>query len=98
MTFNIKRLKKEVSMLKKTKGRELFFRKKEIETQSKITRDKLLDLETKVSQAKNREAEGPSVFADNFNKKTLVTMADIQQEYDRLIKTKEELLIAYTEA
>jgi hypothetical protein len=30
-TFNIRRLRKEVAVLKKTKGKDMFFRKKQVE-------------------------------------------------------------------
>lgn len=43
--FNIRRLKKEVAVLRRTKGKEMFFRKQKVAEESKATADSIRQLE-----------------------------------------------------
>jgi hypothetical protein len=61
--FNIRRLRKEVAVLRRTKGKEQFFKKKQLEEESKAMIDKIKELESKVNESKNREAEDLQIFA-----------------------------------
>lgn len=97
LTFDIRRMRKDIAVLKRTKGKDMFFRKKQVENESKEAAQKLKDLETKVGQSKFREAESMSVFAQNWKDTGLQTAADIEDEYNRLLKSKEEMTIRYSE-
>ena len=96
--FNIRRLKKEVAVLRRTKGKEMFFRKQKVDEESKTTAESIRQMEQKLLQSKNQVAEDSTLFAQNFKSSAgLLTMDEIQSEYDRLIRTKEELQIEYAE-
>ena len=96
--FNIRRLKKEVAVLRRTKGKEMFFRKQKVDEESKATAESIRQMEQKLLQSKNQVAEDSTLFAQNFKSSAgLLTMDEIQSEYDRLIRTKEELQIDYAE-
>ena len=96
--FNIRRLKKEVAVLRRTKGKEMFFRKQKVDEESKATAESIRQMEQKLLQSKNQVAEDSTLFAQNFKSSAgLLTMDEIQSEYDRLIRTKEELQIEYAE-
>ncbi len=96
--FNIRRLKKEVAVLRRTKGKEMFFRKQKVDEESKATAESIRQMEQKLLQSKNQAAEDSTLFAQNFKSSAgLLTMDEIQSEYDRLIRTKEELQINYAE-
>ena len=96
--FNIRRLKKEVAVLRRTKGKEMFFRKQKVDEESKTTAESIRQMEQKLLQSKNQVAEDSTLFAQNFKSSAgLLTMDEIQSEYDRLIRTKEELRIDYAE-
>ena len=96
--FNIRRLKKEVAVLRRTKGKEMFFRKQKVDEESKTTAESIRQMEQKLLQSKNQVAEDSTLFAQNFKSSAgLLTMDEIQSEYDRLIRTKEELQIDYAE-
>lgn len=98
LIFNIRRLKKEVAVLRRTKGKETFFRKQKVDEESKATAESIRQMEQKLLQSKNQAAEDSNLFAQNFKSSAgLLTMDEIQSEYDRLIRTKEELQINYAE-
>jgi len=97
LTFNIRMLKKEVAVIKKTKGKDMFFRKKKLENETKTAAEKLKELEVKVNQNKNRDAESITMFAQNWKTGGLETAADIEAELEQLTKQKEELTIDYHE-
>lgn len=97
LTFNIRMLKKEVAVIKKTKGKDMFFRKKKLENETKTAAEKLKELEVKVNQNKNRDAESITMFAQNWKTGGLETAADVEAELEQLTKQKEELTIDYHE-
>jgi chromosome segregation ATPase len=97
LTFNIRMLKKEVAVIKKTKGKDMFFRKKKLENETKTAAEKLKELEVKVNLNKNRDAESITMFAQNWKTGGLETAADIEAELEQLTKQKEELTIDYHE-
>jgi len=95
--FNIRRLKKEVAVMRKTKGDQTLFRKRQVAEESKVAAEKIKELEKQVQQAnKNREVTEDNLFANNF-KKEFKTRDDIAEERAKLLRSKEELTIDYNE-
>lgn len=97
IVFNIRRLKKEVAVMRKTKGDQTLFRKRQVAEESKVAAEKIKELEKQVQQAnKNREVTEDNLFANNF-KKEFKTRDDIAEERAKLLRSKEELTIDYNE-
>jgi hypothetical protein len=46
--FNIRRLKKEVAVMRKTKGDQTLFRKRQVAEESKVAAEKIKELEKQV--------------------------------------------------
>ena len=46
--FNIRRLKKEVAVLRRTKGKEMVFRKQKVDEESKATAESIRQMEQKL--------------------------------------------------
>ena len=83
--------------MRKTKGDQTLFRKRQVAEESKVAAEKIKELEKQVQQAnKNREVTEDNLFANNF-KKEFKTRDDIAEERAKLLRSKEELTIDYNE-
>ena len=92
--FKKRRLAGEVKVMRAARGKEMYARKKQKEQENKVLTDKILDLERQVKDSRYRQEEERKNFDEKL-KSGLQTRADIEAEYELLMKTKRDIDIEY---
>lgn len=92
--FKKRRLATEVKVMRASRGKEMYARKKQVVQEQKALTEKILELEAKVKGARNREEEDRPTVEEEL-KAGPQTRGEIEAEHDRLMKTKREIEIEY---
>ena len=93
--FKKRRLAAEVKVMRAARGKEMYARKKQVEGEQKVLADKILELERQVKDSRWRQEEDRANEADEKMRSGLQTRADLEAEYELLMKTKKEIEIEY---